>query len=296
MTVTATTTLARLLQLAYSAELGAALAYTDHAASVTDPTERQQITQIRDEELDHRERLGRMLHTLAARPSTALELRNRALGAAIGRFCHVGGWFFPMYGAGWLESRNIADYERTAHLALVCDYHQLVDDLLDMAEMEWEHERYFRLKAEAHPFATVFPLWKAPAPKATIRARFAALCEELHSHRCDRGVKLREALIADERRGHTQAGAVSTRRRHVREWIKSKTEKIRSQQTGSPVPTPTIRGLRIHPTQSYWVVSPGAWPTRLPWKLATQLMSSGRRHSPPRVRRRSTYLSAPRSM
>src|SRR5688572_33187883 len=106
----------RLLQMAYSGELGAALAYRGHAAAVREPDERRHISHIRHEELEHRACVGRMLAALDARPDPLLELRNRCIGTGIAAFCHVGGWFLPMYGAGWIERRNIVAYERAARL------------------------------------------------------------------------------------------------------------------------------------------------------------------------------------
>lgn len=42
-----------------------------------------------------------------------------------------------------------------------------------MAEVEWEHEKYFRARAEGHPLARWIRLWPPPPPKEAIRARFA---------------------------------------------------------------------------------------------------------------------------
>jgi hypothetical protein len=84
----------------------------------------------------------------------------------------VGGWYLPMYGAGWLERRNITEYEQAACLAFACGAVHHVVDLLEMAEAEWEHEHYFRMKAASHPLARVLPVWKAPSPKEEIRRRF----------------------------------------------------------------------------------------------------------------------------
>ena len=164
--------LVRDLQLAFSGELGAAIAYRGHAASVADPDDRRRIADIRREELDHRDWVGHALDALDARPDRLLELRSRCLGASIALFCHVGGWFLPMYGAGWLESRNLGDYERAARLSAQCGRADLADGLLRLAEVEWEHERYFRLKAASHPFARILKVWPAPPPKAEIRRRF----------------------------------------------------------------------------------------------------------------------------
>jgi rubrerythrin len=167
------TPLVRLLQLAYSGELGAALAYRGHAASVRDPAERQHILQIRAEELDHRARVGRILGLVGGRPDPLLELRNRCVGRGIAIFCHVGGWFAPMYGAGWIERLNIREYERAARLATLHGSADFADELLDLAEVEWEHERYFRLKAASHRFARLLHVWPAPPPKAEIRRSYA---------------------------------------------------------------------------------------------------------------------------
>jgi hypothetical protein len=78
-----------------------------------------------------------------------------------------------MYGAGWLERQNIREYERAARLAAAAGLDELVNDLLTMAEAEWEHERYFRLKAAAHPLARLLRPWPPPPPRAAIRTRFA---------------------------------------------------------------------------------------------------------------------------
>jgi hypothetical protein len=48
-------------------------------------------------------------------------------------------------------------------------YPELVDDLLQMAEVEWEHEQYFRRKVANHWLCRVFKLWPDPPPKPQIR-------------------------------------------------------------------------------------------------------------------------------
>jgi hypothetical protein len=170
----------RLLQRAYSGELGAALAYRGHAASVRDPDERRRIADIRAEELDHRARVGRILAAVNSHPDRWLELRNCCIGTAIALFCHVGGWFLPMYGAGWIERRNIVEYERAARLGWLCGASAFLDELLDMAEIEWEHERYFRLKAASHRCSRLLPMWRAPEPRNELRRSFERFVREQH--------------------------------------------------------------------------------------------------------------------
>jgi hypothetical protein len=162
--------LVALLQLAHSGELAASLAYTGHAASVRDTDERARILEIRDEELDHRARVRSMLDTLGAPPEEKRERKLRRVGRVVSAFCHVGGWFGPMYGAARLERKNIGEYDRAARFAIDAGYPEFVDDLIDMSEVEWEHEKFFREKCESHWLWRVFPHWDAPAPKEHIRA------------------------------------------------------------------------------------------------------------------------------
>ena len=172
--------LVALLQLAHSGELAAAHAYDGHAKSVSDHDERQRITEIRSEELDHRARVRAMLDALGVAPEAKRERKMGRIGKAIGAFCRVGGWFGPMYGAARLERKNIGEYERAAGFAIGSGHPEFVDDLVDMAEVEWEHERYFREKATSHWLWRVFPKWDPPPPKASIRAGV----EELSSSPC----------------------------------------------------------------------------------------------------------------
>ncbi len=162
-----------LLQLAYSAERAAAYAYRGHWHSVVDVDERVRIKQIEDEEWHHRELVGGMLKKLGAHPKRQREVRSLLLGRALGLLCHLMGWLAPMYGAGRLESRNIREYETAARYARDCGHEEFVDCLLTMAEVEWEHEYYFRSRVLLHSFGRRLTLWPAPPPKETIRESFA---------------------------------------------------------------------------------------------------------------------------
>ncbi|HKC60534.1 MAG TPA: hypothetical protein VKB92_10650 [Myxococcales bacterium] len=163
-----------LLQLAYSGELGAARAYAGHAASLRDPAEQAALRRICREEIRHRRCLRRMLAGLGAAPDPRRESKMDLVGRSISLFCQVGGWFFPMYGAGRLESQNIREYEHAARLAAVAGCDPLIEELLVMAEVEWDHERFFREKASSHPFWRVVPHWQVPAPRSSIRDDFTA--------------------------------------------------------------------------------------------------------------------------
>ena len=41
-----------------------------------------------------------------------------------------------------------------------------------MAEVEWDHEQYFRSRVLTHRLGVRLPMWPAPPPKSEIRASF----------------------------------------------------------------------------------------------------------------------------
>jgi hypothetical protein len=124
---------------------------------------------IEDEEWHHREIVKGLLAELGSAPSPAREAVFWLIGQTIGALCRVGGWFIPMYGAGRLESSNIAEYERAAALAREAGYVGMIDCLLTMAEVEWEHERFFRDQIAGHWLLRMVRIWPAPPPKQNIR-------------------------------------------------------------------------------------------------------------------------------
>ena len=165
--------LIQILRLAYSGELAAGYAYRGHARSVSDPSERDRIRQIEDEEWHHRRLVGGMLASLGAQPLRRREIRAAIVGRILGFLCHVSGWLAPMYGAGKLESRNIREYEDAARFARDCGRGDFVDCLLAMAEVEWEHEAYFRGRVLSHPRGRKMRIWPQPPAKERIRESFA---------------------------------------------------------------------------------------------------------------------------
>jgi hypothetical protein len=164
--------LVRVLQLAYSGEKAAGYAYRGHWRSVASAEEAAHIQKIEAEEWHHRELVGGLLKELGARPNRARELRAWIIGRTLGALCHVSGWFLPMYGAGRLESHNIVEYEDAARYAVAGGCERFLDCLLAMAEVEWEHEQYFRARVLSHPWRRVFKVWPEPPPKASIRGRY----------------------------------------------------------------------------------------------------------------------------
>lgn len=174
----ARTDLVRTLQLAYSGELGAIRAYLGHRAALREPAQREALAVILKDEIRHRRCVLAMLESLGAAPDARAERRVNRIGRAIAFICHVGGWFIPMYGAARLESANIVEYEVAARLAWYAGCHELIEELLHMAEVEWDHELTLRSFAETHWLWRISPRWAIPAPRATIRERFGAFTAE----------------------------------------------------------------------------------------------------------------------
>ncbi len=160
------------LQMAYSGERAAGYAYRGHWHSVKEPEERARIKIIEDEEWHHRKLVGEMLASLGSEPNKVREIRATIIGRVLGFMCHLSGWFAPMYGAGRLESRNIVEYESAARCALACGRPDLIECLLMMAEVEWEHERYFRGCVLRHRLSKRISIWPEPPPKEAIRRSF----------------------------------------------------------------------------------------------------------------------------
>jgi rubrerythrin len=157
--------LIRLLRAAHAGERAAALAYVGHARSVRDPAERDAISRIGAEEVAHRARVGEMLSELGGTPSPVRELIFTGIGRTLSLFCHVTGWYCPMYGAGWIERRNIQEYVDASVFATQAGRTDLAAELLTMAEVEWDHEQWFRAKVLGHWLRRVLPVWRAPPPR-----------------------------------------------------------------------------------------------------------------------------------
>jgi rubrerythrin len=175
-----------LLQLAYSGELAAAYAYRGHSSSVRNPAERAAIENIENDEWRHRELVGDLLVKLAAQPKLRREARARIIGRTLEFLCHITGWLAPMYGAGRLESGNIREYETAARLARDCGRSDMVDCLLEMAEVEWEHEFYFRSRVQEHFLGRRLRLWPQPPAKEVIRRSFAQEIESMSAQHGER--------------------------------------------------------------------------------------------------------------
>lgn len=164
--------LIRTLQHAYSGERAAAYAYRGHSRACSDPDERAHIARIEAEEWHHREQVGRLLRELGGAARRSREIRAIVIGRSLQALCHVIGWFAPMYGAGKLERRNIVEYEDAARDAIACGRADFLDCLLEMAEVEWDHEAYFRSKVTGHFLTRLFPVWSPPPPRESIRAPY----------------------------------------------------------------------------------------------------------------------------
>ncbi|HEX7808922.1 MAG TPA: ferritin-like domain-containing protein [Thermoanaerobaculia bacterium] len=169
---TARRKLIRQLQGAFSGELAAGFAYRGHWKSVRDEAERTRIREIEADEWHHRELVRGLLAELGAKPNRLRDAIFWTIGRVLGLSCHLSGWFLPMYGAGKLERGNIVEYEVAAVYAEACGQQAMIECIVTMAEVEWEHERYFRERVAGHPLLRIFKLWDAPPVKTSIRTRF----------------------------------------------------------------------------------------------------------------------------
>jgi demethoxyubiquinone hydroxylase (CLK1/Coq7/Cat5 family) len=161
------------LQAAHAGELAAAYAYRGHARSVRG-ADRDRIRVIEREEWEHRASVGQMLAALGQRPVRWRQIRQGIVGRVMGALCNVSGWLAPMFGAAYIESRNIREYESAARFAWACGRRDWVGRILEMAEVEWEHEAYFRGRVLSRRLGRRLPMWPAPPSKDQIRASFEA--------------------------------------------------------------------------------------------------------------------------
>ena len=138
------------MQNAHAGEIAAAYAYRGHWKSLEESPEKIRIKEIEAEEWEHRTRVGEWLAKLDAKPNAVREKIFWMIGRTLGATCFLSGWFMPMYFAGRLESGNVVEYEDAAAFARKLEMDDCVEDLLDMARVEAEHELFFRGMVTGH--------------------------------------------------------------------------------------------------------------------------------------------------
>lgn len=148
--------LTRLLQLAYSAERAAAFAYRGHAGSVRDPKEKQALADIEAEEWHHRTCVGEIIEGLGLAPSRYYEIKYWVIGQFIGLSCYLIGWFLPNYFAGRLESGNVNEYIDLKERLNRAGHDRWDAVVIEMTEVEKEHEVYFAAAVEGHWMLPLF--------------------------------------------------------------------------------------------------------------------------------------------
>ncbi len=172
--------LIQILQLAYSGELAAALAYAGHWRSLRKRDQIDAIHQIEMDEWHHRQHLLKMLHSLEAKPTAWRDIVMGCLGCIIFLGCFISGWFFAMYFAGRLEDGNILEYQVAAQHAQALQLNSLVKQLLAFSAKEEEHEVYFYNIVRDHwmlaPMKSVFK-W-GPQPGEAAKALSTSALEE----------------------------------------------------------------------------------------------------------------------
>lgn len=151
--------LIHILQMAYSGEKAAALAYAGHWRSAHNLEERCSIAQIERDEWEHRQIVGQMLKELGASPQLWRELVMSTIGGTVLIACFLSGWFFPMYFAGLLENQNVDEYSRAATHAKSSGEEKYVEQLKVLSAVEQLHEEYFRNKVLAHNWTDLLALF-----------------------------------------------------------------------------------------------------------------------------------------
>ena len=155
--------LIRILQNAHAGELAAAYAYRGHWKSLKESAEKEHIKKIETEEWEHRENVLRWLVKLDAKPNPRREKMFWTIGKSIGLACFVGGWFFPMYFAGRLESGNVQEYVDAAEFARQLGIPECFEEMMEMSRIEGEHEIFFRQTITGHrllPLTRRFFRWE----------------------------------------------------------------------------------------------------------------------------------------
>lgn len=138
--------LIHILQMAYSGEKAAALAYAGHWRASFRKEERESIARIEQEEWIHRAQVLQMLHELGAVPVAWRDSMMGTIGSVIFFACFISGWYFPMYFAGLLEHSNVHEYLDAAELAAAIGRLDFEKELLHLADVELRHEEYFKQK------------------------------------------------------------------------------------------------------------------------------------------------------
>jgi len=144
------------LRMAFSGEMAAGAAYSGHWRSLRDINERTEIRTIEEQEWAHRELVGKMLESLGAKPQFWREIMMTCIGKIVSLACFLIGWFMPMYFAGRLESANIEEYERASAHATALGLHEYAHTLLELADVEAQHELYFMRKVAGHKWLPAF--------------------------------------------------------------------------------------------------------------------------------------------
>jgi hypothetical protein len=139
--------LIKLLQMAYSGEKSAALAYEGHSGSVRNEEEKLAIALIAQEEWEHRQVVGQLLASLGEGPNPWREAIQTLIGYIIKPACYLSGWFFPMLGAWLLEEMNVNEYATAQGYAQFLGLLDFVAELEVLSVKERSHADYFKAKS-----------------------------------------------------------------------------------------------------------------------------------------------------
>ena len=122
------------LKFTYAVEIGARLAYLGHYKVTKD----LKVLEIANEELEHRERVAKILACYGQKPLPIFNLAFTVVGTVIQYACHISPRFMLNFIARSMEIFAVISYNR---LAEMYPFHEL--EFWSMAKAEKRHEDYF---------------------------------------------------------------------------------------------------------------------------------------------------------
>ena len=138
------------LKHANAAEHGAVWAYRGHRASLRKrPFEYRQLGIIIDEERYHIYVTKRILADFGEKPSWFFVGVFSAIGMILGLGCFLFGYRLPMKVAGIIERMGRKGYKELAKVAKKDQQNRIALKLMEMADVEDEHSRFFDEKEKS---------------------------------------------------------------------------------------------------------------------------------------------------
>lgn len=135
------------LQRAHAGEWAAYLAYEGHWKAIArsgDMYAASEIHRIQKEEWYHRQAVGFMLHELGSSHNPTRDALMGLIGRTASALCYVVPAKHSALGARIIETLGKNEYRKMAKMAMKLGKFRMGRELLRMAAVEEEHEKFFR--------------------------------------------------------------------------------------------------------------------------------------------------------